>query len=154
VIDAHAHPIEAYMLGLGFGSATQRDMFTASQAASQTSKEFKDEVTQVMDDVAKYYQRELSRGNTDIEYMTKVSGFVLKKYENNPQAQEIAAAWMTSHLFQDKESQLVYMMMKAVGLPEGGKLRDQVKLMPVSDDQKQMMMQRIDDVEALRNKGK
>ena len=154
VIDSHAHPIEAYMLGLGFGSATQRDMFTASQAASQTSKEFKDEVTKVMDDVAKYYQRELSRGNTDIEYMTKVSGFVLKKYENNPQAQEIAAQWMTSHLFQDKESQLVYMMMKAAGLPEGDKLKDTIRTMPVSDDQKQMMMQRIDDVEALRNKGK
>lgn len=154
VIDSKAHPVEAYMLALGFPSANQRDMYQAIKASSSKTKAFKDEVEQVMDDVARYYQRELSNGNTDIEYITKVSSFVLKKYENNPEAQQIASAWMTRKLFQDKDTQLVYQMMKAAGIPDGNSLRDNIRMMPVSDEQKQMMLQRVDDVEAATKKGK
>ena len=154
VIDSKAHPVEAYMLALGFPSANQRDMYQAMKASSEKTKAFKDEVEQVMDDVARYYQRELSNGNTDIEYITKVSSFVLKKYENNPEAQQIASAWMTQKLFQDKETQLIYQIMKASGIPDGSSLRDNIRMMPVSDEQKQMMLQRVDDVEAATKKGK
>ena len=154
VIDSKAHPVEAYMLALGFPSANQRDMYQAMKASSAKTKDFKLEVEQVMDDVARYYQRELSKDNTDIEYITKVSSFVLKKYENNPEAQQIASAWMTQKLFQDKDTQLVYQMMKAAGIPDGNSLRDNIRMMPVSDEQKQMMLQRVDDVEAATKKGK
>lgn len=153
VIDKSAHPVEAYMLAFGFPSANQRDMYQAIKAASTKTKAFKDEVEQVMDDVARYYQRELSKGNTDIEYITKVSSFVLKKYENNPEAQKIAADWMNQKLFQDKDTQLVYQIMKAAGIPDGTSLRDNIRQMPVSDEQKQMMLQRVDDVEAAMKKG-
>jgi spore maturation protein SpmB len=153
VIDQKAHPIEAVMIGLGFPSANQRDMYQASKAASEKTKDFKDEVEQVMDEVSRYYQRELSKGNTDIEYITKVSSFVLKKYENNPEAQAIAGAWMNKNLFQNKEQQLIYQMMKAAGIPEGSSLRDNIRQMPVSEDQKQMMLQRVDDVEKAIKKG-
>lgn len=153
VIDAKAHPFEAYMLALGFPSANQRDMYQAMKAASTKTKDFKQEVEQVMDDVARYYQRELSNGNTDIEYITKVSSIVLKKYENNPEAQRIASEWMTKNLFQNKEQQLIYQMMKAAGIPEGSSLRDNIRMMPVSEEQKQMMLQRVDDVEKATKKG-
>jgi hypothetical protein len=124
------------------------------KAASTKTKNFKEEVEGVMDEVSRYYHRELSKGNTDIEYMTKVSSFVLKKYENNPEAQQIAANWMNQKLFQDKDTQMIYMMMKAAGIPEGTSLRDNIRQMPVSDEQKQMMLQRVDDVEAATKKGK
>ncbi len=153
VIDAKAHPFEAYMLALGFPSANQRDMYQAMKAASTKTKDFKQEVEQVMDDVSRYYQRELSNGNTDIEYITKVSSIVLKKYENNPEAQRIASEWMTKNLFQNKEQQLIYQMMKAAGIPEGSSLRDNIRMMPVSEEQKQMMLQRVDDVEKATKKG-
>lgn len=153
VIDNTAHPFEAYMLALGFAPSNQRDMYQAMKAASTKSSDFKKEVEQVMDDVSRYYQRELSKGNTDIEYITKVSSFVLKKYENNPEAQQIAAAWMDKNLFQNKEQQLIYQMMKAAGIPEGSSLRDNIRMMPVSDEQKQMMLQRVDDVEKATRKG-
>ncbi len=153
VIDPKAHPFEAYMLALGFPSANQRDMYQAMKAASTKTKDFKAEVEQVMDDVARYYQRELSRGNTDIEYITKVSSLVLKKYENNPEAQRIASEWMTKNLFQNKEQQLMYQIMKAAGIVEGNSLRDNIRMMPVSEEQKQMMLQRVDDVEKATKKG-
>ena len=154
VIDQKAHPFEAYMLAFGFAPSNQRDMYQAMKAASAKTKNFKEEVEGVMDDVSRYYQRELSKGNTDIEYITKVSSFVLKKYENNPEAQQIAANWMNQKLFQDKDTQMIYMMMKAAGIPEGTSLRDNIRQMPVSDEQKQMMLQRVDDVEAATKKGK
>lgn len=153
VIDAKAHPFEAYMLALGFPSANQRDMYQAMKAASTKTKDFKQEVEQVMDEISRYYQRELSKGNTDIEYITKVSSIVLKKYENNPEAQRIASEWMTKNLFQNKEQQLIYQMMKAAGIPEGSSLRDNIRMMPVSEEQKQMMLQRVDDVEKATKKG-
>jgi hypothetical protein len=154
VIDQKVHPVEAYLMALGFQPANQRDAYQAIKAASTKTSDFKKEVEQVMDDTARYYQRELSKGNTDIEYITKVSSFVLKKYENNPEAQKIAADWMQQKLFQDKDTQLVYMMMKAAGIPDGSSLRDNIRMMPVSDEQKQMMLQRVDDVEAAMKKGK
>lgn len=154
VIDNKAHPVEAYLTALGFPSANQRDMYQAIHAASTKTKDFKQEVEQVMDDVARYYQRELSNGNTDIEYITKVSSFVLSKYENNPEAQQIAGDWMNKNLFQNKEQQLIYLMMKAAGIPDGSSLKDNIRSMPVSDDQKQLMLQRVDDVQEAIKKGK
>jgi len=61
---------------------------------------------------------------------------------------------MNQKLFQDKDTQMIYMMMKAAGIPEGTSLRDNIRQMPVSDEQKQMMLQRVDDVEAATKKGK
>lgn len=153
VIDKTAHPIEAYMMALGFNTANQRDMYLATKKATEKTKAFKEEVTQVLDDAARYYQRELSKGNTNVEYMTKVTGFVLRKYEGNPEAMKITQEWMTTKLFQDKETQLVYMMMKAAGIPEGNVLKDSIRQMPVSDEQKNIMLQRIDDVEKATKKG-
>lgn len=149
LIDTNTHPVEAYLQAFGFPSANQRDLYLASQAASKNTKSHKEEVLSVYKESLRYYQTELERGNKDVKFLTKVTSFALRKYKDDPVAQEIIYKQLSLDL-QDKNTQLMTQIMKAINLPNGSSLRDSVRQMPVADEQKQLLMQRIDDMENIR----
>jgi hypothetical protein len=150
LIDSKTHPVEAYLQAFGFPSANQRDLYQASKAAAEMSKAHKEEVLSVYKEVMRYYQTQLQSGNTDVKFITKVSSFALRKYKDDPTAQKIIQEQLMIDL-QDRNTQVLSMMMRSVGLPDGASLKDNIRQMPVSDEQKQLLMQRIEDIEALRN---
>ncbi len=149
LIDSNTHPVEAYLQAFGFPSANQRDLYLASQAASKNTKAHKEEVLSVYKEALRYYQTELERGNTDVKFITKVTSFALRKYKDDPVAQDIIYKQLSLDL-QDKNLQLMTQIMKAINLPNGSSLRDSVRQMPVPEEQKQLLMQRIDDMENIR----
>jgi len=149
LIDSKTHPVEAYMQAFGFPSANQRDLYQASQTAATKVKEHKDEVLSVYKGALRYYQTELERGNTDIKFITKVTSFALRKYKDDPVAQEIIYKQLSLDL-QNKDTQLMSQIMKAINLPNATSMRDSIRQMSVPEEQKQLLMQRIDDIENLR----
>jgi hypothetical protein len=150
LIDANTHPVEAYLQAFGFLSANQRDMYQASKAAIEGTKAHKEEVLSVYREVLRYYQNELQSGNTDVKFITKVTSFALRKYKDDPTAQKIIHEQLMMDL-QNRDTQLLSLMMKATGLPTASSLRDNIRQMPIDDERKQLLMQRIDDIEKLRN---
>lgn len=149
LIDSKTHPVEAYMQAFGFPSANQRDLYQASQTAATKVKEHKEEVLSVYKGALRYYQTELERGNTDVKFITKVTSFALRKYKDDPVAQEIIYKQLSLDL-QNKDTQLMSQIMKAINLPNATSMRDSIRQMPVPEEQKQLLMQRIDDIENIR----
>lgn len=149
LIDSKTHPVEAYMQAFGFPSANQRDLYQASQTAATKVKEHKEEVLSVYKGALRYYQTELERGNTDVKFMTKVTSFALRKYKDDPVAQDIIYKQLSMDL-QSKDIQLMSQIMKAINLPNATSMRDSIRQMPVPEEQKQLLMQRIDDIENIR----
>lgn len=149
LIDSKTHPVEAYMQAFGFPSANQRDLYQASQTAATKTKEHKDEVLSVYKGALRYYQTELERGNTDVKFITKVTSFALRKYKDDPVAQDIIYKQLSLDL-QNKDTQLMSQIMKAINLPNATSMRDSIRQMPVPEEQKQLLMQRIDDIENIR----
>ncbi len=150
LIDSKTHPVEAYLQAFGFPSANQRDLYQASKAAVELTKAHKEEVLSVYKEVMRYYQTQLQSGNADPKFITKVSAFALRKYKDDPEAQRIIQQQLMIDL-QDKNTQLLSLILKASGLPDGATLKDNIRQMPVSDEQKKLLMQRIEDIEKLRN---
>lgn len=150
LIDDKTHPVEAYMQAFGFPSANQRDLYRASKAITEKTKEHKEEVLSVYKGVLSYYTSELERGNTDINFITKVSSFALRKYKDDPVAQQIIQQQLMIDL-QDPNIKLLSMMIKASGLPNATSLKDTIRQMPDTEERKALLMQRIDDIEKLRN---
>lgn len=150
LIDPSTHPVEAYMQAFGFASANQRDLYAASKTAAKNVKAHKEEVLSVYKGVLRYYQTELAKGNTDVKFITKVSSFALRKYKDDPVAQQIIQQQLFFDL-QDKNTQLLSLMMKAINLPDATSMRDTIRQMPSSEEEKKLLMQRIDDIEKLRN---
>lgn len=148
-IDKDVNYVEAMAQVFGFGTADARDLYETSQSVDKKSKAYKDEVLSVYKSVKQYYQSKLEEGNTDPRFITSVTGFILNKYKDEPVAMQIIASELEKDI-RDGQDTLLYKMMKASGLPDPGSLKDDVRRSPISEDQKKMIMDRIDDVQNSR----
>ena len=146
------HNTEAVMLAFGFGNAAQRDLWKVIEQSNKVTKSFKEDVMKDYKTILQYYETELGKGIQDPEQLTAVTSFVLKRYADNPEAVKIIREQLKFDLA-DPNSKLLYQIMKASGLPEGDKLKDSIRMSALPDDQKQLILDRIDDIARLRNKG-
>jgi phosphopantetheine adenylyltransferase len=152
-IDKSVNHAEAWAQLFGFGTADTRDLYRMTMALSKDNKSHRDDVLKVYEDVKRYYAEKLGVENTDPKYITKVTGRIMKVFENDPAAKAIIAQKLSEDLA-GKDSGLLMLFMKRSGIPDLGGLRDQVKQMPVSDAEKEMMLQRIQDMENARKQMK
>lgn len=148
-IDNHTSKVEGWAQMLGFSTADSRDFYESSIKMSKDNKGHKDEVMAVYKDIKRYYYEKLGVENTDPLYIQKVTGRVMKVFENDPVALQIIAGQLGSDL-QGPDAALMKLFMTRSGIPEVGTLKDDVRKMPVDDATKQLMMQRIDDVAKVR----
>ena len=148
-IDKSTSRVEGWAQMLGFGTADSRDFYESSINMSKDVKAHKDEVLTVYKDIKRYYYEKLQVENTDPEFIQKVTGRVMKVFENDPVALAIIAGQLQSDL-QGPDAALMKLFMTRSGIPTIGNLKDQVRQMPVDDETKKLMMQRIDDVAQIR----
>lgn len=151
-ISDSVHSTEAVMLAFGFGNAAQRDLWKLIEQSNKVTKSFKEDVMKDYKTILQYYESELGKGVQDPEQLTAVTSFVLKRYQNNPEAAKIIREQLKLDLA-NPESKLLYQIMKSSGLPEGDKLKDSIRMSAMPDDQKKLILDRIDDIARLRNKG-
>lgn len=148
-IDQSVSAPEAWAQAFGFGSSDTRDLYRISMQMSKDVKKHKEETLKVYDSIKRYYAEQLESENNDPVFITKVTGRVMKVFENDPVAQAIIANQLESDL-KGKDAALLATFIKRSAIPSIGGLRDQVKQMPVSEEQKALMLQRIDDVVNMR----
>jgi hypothetical protein len=149
-IDKDVNNVEAWAQAIGFGTSDTREMYRISQEMSKDVKKHKEETLKVYNDIKRYYASKLEVEASDPAFITKVTGRALKIFENDPVGQAIIAKQLEIDL-QGKDASLIALFLKRSGIPSIGSLKDQVRNMPVSDEQKALMMQRIEDVENIRS---
>lgn len=149
LIDRDTHPVEAIFEGLGFGDGNRRNMFLVNKKASEFSKEYKDDVLKDLKAIREYVTKTLKTDNPDVEMIQRVSSRVLSRYKDSPEALKIIQNQLSMDL-QDPQSKLLYVMMKAGGIPEASKMKDVFRQAPIPEDQKVKLLQRVDDLEAIR----
>ena len=146
VIDKDVAYVEAWAQALGFGTADSRDFYNAVKKMGGDIKTHREDVIEAYKEIKRYYYDKLQSDSTDMEFVTKVTGRVLKAFENDPVAMQIIAQEWAKDM-QGKDSELLGMILKKSALPNAANLKDQVRLMPISDEEKQLIYQRIDDVQ-------
>jgi hypothetical protein len=148
-IDSNVNSVEAWAQALGFGTGDTRDLYRISMEMTKDTKKHKEEVIRVYNDIKRYYTEKLDSENNSPEFITKVTGRMLRVFKDDP----VAIGIISQQLSQDlagKDSQLIATFLRRSGIPELTGVRDQVKQMPVSEDQKTLMLQRLDDMEKAR----
>lgn len=117
---------------------------------SKDNKKYKDEVLKVYNDVKRYYYSKLETENADPVFITKVTGRMMKIFENDPVAQGIIQHQLALDMT-DKDQALIGLFLKHSSIPSIHQSRDQIKNMPITDEQKQLMLQRLDDVKSIQD---
>lgn len=148
-VDHNVSSVEAWAQALGFGTGDTRDLYRISMEMTKDTKKHKEEVIRVYNDVKRYYAEKLDGPNNSPEYITKVTGRMLRVYRNDPVAISIINQQLSQELA-GKDSQLIATFLRRSGIPDLVGLRDQIKQMPVSEEQKALMNQRLDDMEKAR----
>ena len=149
-IDQEVNHVEAWAQLFGFSTGNTRDLYLISKEWSSDEKAYKEDVLKVYNDIKRYYATKLEVSNSDPRFITKVTGRVLKVFENDPKAQAIIANQLAMDL-RGKDQNLLGLMMRRSGIPDVKNMRDEIKRMPVSEDQKKMMLERLDDIQKIRN---
>lgn len=153
VTDQDIAQYEAFAQLLGFGTTDTRDLYKMSQAMAENSKAYKEDVIKSYQDIKRYYTSKLGVEIGDPKFVTAVTGFAMKAYGDSPVALKIIQQQLTMDL-EGKDEAMLGLFIKNAQIPDLGNLRDQVKMMPVSDEQKAQMNKMIDDMEATRKKYK
>lgn len=133
----------------GFGTIATRDLYAIAKITSKDNKQYNDEVRKVYNSIRQYYAKELPNGANNPEFITSVTGALLHAFRDDPVAQEMVyKQWVMD--MQTKDQQLLYQMMKRSDIPNAETFKDDVRRSPLSEEQKQMLIERIDSVKNAR----
>lgn len=139
LIDNRTGTYDAIAQAFGFGSKSQQEIFSLSQELSSNKKGFEQEVQKQIQDIMRYYQRELGTNNTDPRFVSGVTGWALDTYKNDPKAQEIVAKQL-KQAFQTSGDALTRQIMDACDMPNPGNIHDIITRAPnISDENKQAL---------------
>jgi len=149
-IDPNVNKLEAIMQLFGFGTQTANDLYKTQMLAAEGTKKYEEEVKQVYKEIKQYYQNAFQQGITDSKQLQMVTGHILYAYKDSTIAMDIIRTELNKDL-SGKDNQLMRMMMKWVDLPEFGATVDQIRNAPISDEQKEMYIKRLEDARNARS---
>lgn len=145
-VDGHVTTPEAIAMAFGFGTQDEVNYYKTSQYTYTASKQFEDDVRKNVRDVMKFYKNQLANGAKDNQYMTKVSSVALHMYKDNPKAQQIVAAELRS-LITGGEASTFKQLLNIANIPSITDVEGQVNASSLPPDQKQIIIQRMRDVQ-------
>ncbi len=149
VIDPNVNNAEALMQIFGYTTQDTRKLYETQKATLEGTKKYTDEVKQAYKDIKQYYQSQFDAGITNPKQMQAVTGQMLQAYKDSPVALDIISKELSKDLA-GKDQQLLFSMMKSVELPKFGLTVDQIKMSPLPDDQKTILIQRLTDAKNAR----
>lgn len=150
LIDKNATTPQAIAQAFGFGSEDQKTLFELSTELSATSKAHKDEVTSNLKSIMQYYQSEIGKGNTNIDWITGVTGAALNIYADDPDAQQIINQQLGYALTESGDA-LTKQILQVCGLPDPGAIHDAITRAPgVTEENKQKLHQICTDLQNVR----
>lgn len=144
--------LEAWMQVLGFGGSDQRDWYKLASEFTMSDKKHKEQVDQAYNDIKRMYADKLGVPDSDPKFIQKISGRLLKVFENDPVAMSYVHKKLVSDL-SGKDQLLLYKMMKGAGIPDGLS-EDQIRRMPIPEEQKAKAIEHLRAINAQREKMK
>jgi hypothetical protein len=150
VIDPNVNSVEAAMQLFGFGTMSTKQLYETQSVVAEGTKAYEDEVKAVYKEVKQYYQNAFAAGIQDPRQMQAVTGQLLEAYRDSPDALNIIQKELSKDIT-GKDIQLLYMMMKSVGIPEHSITVDQIRKAPISDEQKDLLISRLNDAKNVRS---
>lgn len=151
VTDQDVTELEAYFQAIGFGPRDVADAYESATAANDKLKDQKKEVLQTYNAIKQYYKDYLQSDKADPVFMTKVSGYMLNRYANNPVALQIIRDQIKSDM-NGQDASLANLLVKAAGIPDKKGMHDAVSIAPLPEDQKQKIREYIDNMKAKQTK--
>jgi Asp-tRNA(Asn)/Glu-tRNA(Gln) amidotransferase C subunit len=150
LIDSNTHPVEAVFEAFGFSDAGRRDMFMANKKAMEMTKSHKEDVVKDVKTILDYVSKNVKDvDGRRLELIQRSTAFALSRYRDDPVAMEIFRGQLLLRL-QDPNEGLLRNLLKASGLPEANEIKDTVRMSSLPEEQKQLLIQRIEDVEKLK----
>lgn len=145
---------EAWASGLGFGTLSTKELYMVSQNLSEDKKRREEKVMSRYRDIMNYYREELAKPDNNVEYTQKVTSMLMRSFTGPGELDLVNKQWQKDMV--GKEQGLLKQMLQASGIPDSRILEDNIKMSPVTEEQKALLLQRIKDVRAIdaRNKGK
>lgn len=149
VIDKDTTNIEAYAQALGFGTHDEAMFYETVQDLSKRTKDHRDATIQAYKDIKRYYAEALEKPETDVEFIQKVSGWALHAFKDDPVGMSIIyKEWAKDMVGSD--AVLAKKMMDAAGLPTPSNLADTIRSSPLSEEDKAIALQRLQDFATVR----
>lgn len=154
VIDQSITVPEAWAAGLGFGTMATKELYKVSNNLSEDKKAREERVMSRYRDIMNYYRSELGKPENDVAYIQKVTSMLMRSFTGAGELELVTKQWQKDMV--GKEQSLLKQMIQASGISDSRHLEDNIKMAPISEDKKQMLLQRFKDVRAIdaRNKGK
>lgn len=150
-IDQNATTPQALAQLFGFGSQAQTQTFEVSKYLSEKEKSHKEDIIKTVQEVARYYTTHLEKGNTDIQWLTGVTGALMNHFADDPDALEEVNKQI-GFMLEDKGSALTEQILRACDLPDAGAIHDQINKAPgITDANKQRLHQICSDMANVRN---
>ncbi len=151
VIDPDVTQSEAIMQIFGFGTEHERDYWTSLRKEFRETKAFRDDVNKVYDDVKATL---LSKAGpdaivADYEFVTQMSRFLMKAFDSNPQAQAIIVERIRKDL-QNPNDKLALILLRNAGVPDPQAINDRILRAPLSDEQKQILLESVKNAQEAR----
>ena len=134
----------------GFGTENTRDLYAIANSTGKGTKSHKEEVLRVYNQAKQYYTEKLGVETSDPRMITALTGFILNTYRDDPEALQIIKQQRLMDMT-GKDQGLLRQMMKRSGIPDGGEYKDEIRRAPIPEEQKTLLLQRIDDIEKARS---
>ena len=135
-------PVTVFMAGFGVGTLDQKQAFALGYEQSQNIKKFKEDVEQDYKETRRILTAAAASGNPDeFRIGREATNIMLSRYANNYEAKKlIVQMWKRDTL--DPEDKLMLKAYKYAGVPGVEWLDDQLKMAPLTDEQKQLIRNR------------
>lgn len=147
-IDQDTTNFETIAQLFGLGSYSQTEIYKMSQDLNKDANSHKQDVMKVYKDIKGYYTDKFHEGNVDPEWLTGVTGAVLNKYKDDPDAQQLILKQMQFDLA-GPEAGLLNSILKSANLPGSNDMLDQINNLPPAMEKYKPSLRTV--VEDMRN---
>lgn len=154
VVDDKVTVPEIWAATMGFGTLSTKELYEISRNRSQEKKAHEDDVKKRYRDIVTYVTNSLQQPSGSVDHTQKVMSMLMRTFDNPEDMQLVRKEWQKDMVGRD--APLFRAMFEASGMPNQQKLQDDIKMWNIDEQTKQLLLERMKDVQQLRkdNKGK
>lgn len=137
---------------LGFGTLATKELYEISKNRSADKKRHEEDVMRRYRDIKTYYTNSLNTDAADVRHIQAVSSMLMRSFSDPGDMQLVMREWKKDMTGRDQA--LLGTMLKASGMPDSRRLADDIRMWDTDEKTKQLMLQRMKDMQAIRDKQK
>jgi len=137
---------------LGFSSLSTKELYQMSQELAQDKKKHEEKVMSKYRDIMTYVQNSLQSETVDIAHVQAVQSMLMRTFTDPNDLRLVKDQWVKDMM--GKDQQLLLNMFRASGMPDSQQYLDKIRMSPLNDQEKAIMLQRYKDVQDVRNSQK